>query len=38
MTSFDIEELKANIEDVKKLLIHAKKLEELVDELQKGLK
>lgn len=30
---YDIEELQANIEEVKKLLIHAKKLEELVKEL-----
>lgn len=30
---YDIEELQSNIEEVKKLLIHAKKLEELVKEL-----
>ena len=31
---YDIEEFQENIEEVKKLLIHAKKLEELVKELQ----
>ena len=30
---YDIEEFQENIEEVKKLLIHAKKLEELVKEL-----
>jgi pterin-4a-carbinolamine dehydratase len=34
---YDIEELQANIEEVKKLLIHAKKLEELVKELDRPL-
>ena len=30
---YDIEEFQENIEEVKKLLIHARKLEELVKEL-----
>ena len=30
---YDIEEFQSNIEEVKKLLVHAKKLEELVKEL-----
>lgn len=34
---YDIDELQANIEEVKKLLMHAKKLEELVEELEGSL-
>lgn len=34
---YDLEDLKANIEEIKKLLMHAKKLEELVEELEGSL-